>query len=140
MLKFLGLHDTVYKRSNGWIGHRLPAPGVPNNLLLHSTGAKSGLPRTNTLSYARDGAAYLVVASNGGANRYPAWYHNLKAHPDVEINVGPKRFAVNAQIVLPDDADYARLFHIADSNNSGRYTAYQEKTDRPIAVIVLKPA
>lgn len=144
MMKFIGVHDTVYQRTNGWIGHRLPAPGVPNNLLLHTTGAKTGQPRTNTLSYARDGATYLVVASNGGANRFPAWYHNVKAqngkaHPAIEINVGPKRFAVTARIVLPDDPDYARLFRVADQNNSGRYSEYQKKTTRPIAVVVLTP-
>lgn len=140
MMKFVGVHDTVYRRTNGWIGHRLPAPGVPNNLLLHTTGAKTGQPRTNTLSYARDGANYLVVASNGGANRYPAWYHNVKAHPDIDINVGPKRFRVTARVLLPDDPDYARLFRIADDNNSGRYSAYQTKTTRPIAVVELTPA
>jgi F420H(2)-dependent quinone reductase len=136
-LKLLKGYDTVYQRSGGWIGHRLPF--APPNLLLHSVGAKTGKPRVNTLTYATDGADFLIVSSNGGTNRYPGWYHNLKAHPDVEINVGPKRFPVTARIVLPDDADYARLWQITNKNNADRYTAYQEKTDRPIAVIVLNP-
>jgi F420H(2)-dependent quinone reductase len=136
-LKLLKGYDTVYQRSGGWIGHRLPF--APPNLLLHSVGAKTGKPRVNTLTYATDGADFLIVSSNGGTNRYPGWYHNLKAHPDVEINVGPKRFPVTARIVLPDDADYARLWQITNKNNADRYTAYQEKTDRPIAVIVLSP-
>lgn len=63
----------------------------------------------------------------------------MKANPDVEINVGPKRFPVTARIVGSDDADYARLFRIADENNSGRYTAYQKKTTRPISVVALTP-
>ena len=46
---------------------------------------------------------------------------------------------MSARIVLPDDADYARLWQITNKNNADRYTAYQEKTDRPIAVIVLSP-
>jgi deazaflavin-dependent oxidoreductase (nitroreductase family) len=137
VLKVLSIHDMVYQATNGWIGHRLP--GAPPNLLLRSIGAKTGAARTNSLTYARDGANYLIVASNAGAKRYPAWYHNLKAHPEVEINVGRKRFPVTARIVAPDDADYARLFRIADENNSGRYTAYQNKTTRPISVIVLTP-
>ena len=137
MLKVLSIHDKIYQGTNGWVGHRLPF--APPNLLLRSVGAKTGAPRTNTLTYAKDGQNYLVVASNAGARRYPAWYHNLKANPDVEINVGPKRFAVTARILGPDDADYARLFRIADENNSGRYTAYQKKTTRPIAVVVLTP-
>jgi F420H(2)-dependent quinone reductase len=136
-LKLLSLHDIVYQRSGGRIGHRIPFG--PANLLLYSVGAKTGQARTNTLTYAQDGANYLIVASNGGGKRYPGWYHNLKAHPDVEINVGPKRFPVTARIALPDDPDYARLWQITNNNNSDRYTAYQEKTERPIAVIVLSP-
>ncbi|MCV7229801.1 nitroreductase family deazaflavin-dependent oxidoreductase [Mycolicibacterium komossense] len=135
--KLLSVHDAIYQRSGGWIGHRIPF--APPNLLLHSIGAKTGKARTNTLTYAQDAGNYLIVASNAGAKRYPGWYHNLKAHPDVEINVGPTRIAVTAQIVLPDDADYARLWAITNKNNSNRYDSYQERTDRPIAVIVLKP-
>ena len=137
MLKVLSIHDKIYQGTNGRIGHRLPF--APPNLLLRSVGAKTGAARTNTLTYAKDGSDYLVVASNAGARRYPAWYHNLKANPEVEINVGRKRFGVTARIVGPGDADYARLFRIADENNSGRYTAYQKKTTRPITVIALTP-
>ena len=135
--KLLRVHDTVYQASNGWIGHRFP--GVPPSLLLHSVGAKTGAARTNALTYAKDGDGYLIVASNAGAKRYPAWYHNLKAHPDVEINVGPRRFPVTARIVGPDDPDYERLWRIADENNNGRYSAYQKRTSRPITVIELTP-
>ena len=130
---FVRVHDAVYQRTNGRIGHRIP--GAPNSLLLHTVGAKTGLPRTNSLSYARDGDSYLVVASNGGDRRSPGWYHNLKADPRVEINVGPRRFAVTAQPVLPDDPDYARLWRIVNANNSDRYDGYQAKTQRPIPVI-----
>jgi deazaflavin-dependent oxidoreductase (nitroreductase family) len=136
-LKFLKVHDVIYQRSGGWIGQKIPF--APPNLLLHSVGAKTGQPRVNTLTYATDAGNYLIVASNGGTKRYPGWYHNLKAQPDVEINVGPKRFPVTARIVLPDDPDYARLWQTTNKNNADRYTAYQEKTDRPIAVVVLSP-
>jgi deazaflavin-dependent oxidoreductase (nitroreductase family) len=136
-LRLLRVHDFLYQKSGGRIGHRLP--GVPPSLLLHSVGAKTGAARVNTLTYAKDGQRYLIVASNGGANRYPAWYHNLKAHPDVEINVGPQRFAVRAEILLPDSPDYARLWNVVNANNSDRYTDYQKRTDRPIAIIALTP-
>ncbi len=112
MMAFLKLHDTLYQRSNGWIGHRIPF--APPMLLLHTVGAKTGQPRTNSLAYFRDGNDYLVVASNGGGPRNPAWYHNLRAHPRVEINVGPKRFPKQAHVVLPDDPDYARLWKLCD--------------------------
>ncbi len=103
----LRVHDTVYRKTNGWIGHR--TLWIPS-LLLHTVGAKTGKPRTTSLTYARDGENYLVVASKGGAPEAPGWYHNLKAKPEAEINVGPKRFAVTARIVPPGDADYARLW------------------------------
>src|SRR5262245_25066774 len=106
--QFLRFHDAVYKGTNGWIGHHFPP--LATSLLLHTVGAKTGQQRTTSLSYARDGDEYLVVASKGGDPKAPGWYHNLKANPNVEINVGPKRFGVTAQPVLPSDADYARLW------------------------------
>ena len=133
----LRVHDSVYQKTNGWIGHRIL--GIPS-LLLHTVGAKTGKARSATLTYARDGDDYLIVASKGGDPKAPGWYHNLKANPSVEINVGPKRFRVTASPVLPDNPDYARLWKIVNKNNSNRYEAYQEKTSRPIPVVILKPA
>lgn len=132
----LRLHDRLYQKTNGRIGHTIP--GAPPSLMLHTTGAKTGRPRTNTLTYARDGDAYLIVASNGGADRYPGWYHNLRKKSDVEINVGTKRFPVTARRVMPDDTDYQRLWEIVNKNNSNRYNGYQRRTSRPIPVIELR--
>jgi deazaflavin-dependent oxidoreductase (nitroreductase family) len=134
--RVLRIHDVVYQKTNGWIGHR--TLGIPS-LLLHTVGAKTGVARTASLSYARDGGNYLIVASKGGDPKAPGWYHNLKSNPNVEINVGPKRFGVTAKPVLPDDPDYARLWQIVNKNNGDRYTAYQKKTSRPIPVVVLTP-
>jgi deazaflavin-dependent oxidoreductase (nitroreductase family) len=132
----LQVHDTVYQKSKGWIGHR--TLWVPS-LLLHTVGAKTGKQRTTSLTYARDGDKYLIVASKGGAPRAPGWYHNLKANPHVEINVGPRRFAVTARPVLSGDPDYQRLWQIVNKNNQNRYNEYQKKTSRPIPVVVLTP-
>ncbi|MFV1363323.1 nitroreductase family deazaflavin-dependent oxidoreductase [Mycolicibacterium elephantis] len=137
-LPLLRLHDKIYQGTNGRIGHRI-LPGTPPNLLLHTVGAKTGIQRTNSLTYARDGDNYLVVASKGGDPKAPGWYHNLKANPNVEINVGPRRFAVTAQPVLPDDPDYPRLWRIVNENNADRYANYQKRTTRPIPVVVLTP-
>ena len=136
--QLMHIHKLIYQKTNGWIGHRIP--GAPPSLLLHTTGAKSGQPRTTSLTYARDGESYLIVASNGGANRYPSWYHNLNKRADAEINVGPKRLAVTAERVNPDDEDYLRVWQIVNKNNANRYTGYQRKTSRPIPVFVLTPA
>src|ERR1700747_649995 len=132
----LRVHDAVYRKTNGWIGHR--TLWIPR-LLLHTVRAKTGKQRTASLTYARDGDRYLVVASKGGAPEAPGWYHNLKAKPEVEINVGPRRFPVTAKRVLPDDPEYARLWKIVNENNAHRYENYQTRTSRPIPVIVLAP-
>ncbi|MGC5246665.1 nitroreductase family deazaflavin-dependent oxidoreductase [Gordonia sp. DT219] len=133
----LKAHQWIYQRTNGLIGHRLLF-GNPT-LLLHMTGRKSGQPRTTALTYARDGDAYLVVASNGGSPRPPAWLANLKAIPDVEIQVGRRRTPVTARATYPDDTEYARRWPLVDGVNKGRYTEYQRKTSRPIAIVELTP-
>jgi len=136
-LPMLKLHDTIYQKTNGRIGQLMP--GFPPSLLLHTVGAKTGLARTTTLSYAKDGASYLVVASKGGEPTAPGWYFNLKADPEVEINDGPRRFGVTARIIGRDDPDYPRVWRLVNKNNGNRYDGYQKRTTRPIPVIALTP-
>jgi F420H(2)-dependent quinone reductase len=83
--------DSLYLRTNGRIGHRMP--GMPPFLMLHTTGAKTGALRSTALTYARDGQDFSVVASTGGAPTSPGWYHNRRNKPQVEINVGTRRIA-----------------------------------------------
>jgi len=132
----LDVHARVYKTTNGWVGHRMLY--VPS-LLLHAIGAKSGEPRTAALTYARDGQTWLVVPSNGGARRWPAWYHNLKAHPDISINVGRRRYDVHASFVTSESPDFERLWRIVNDNNHNQYRAYQKRTQRSLPVVVLSP-
>lgn len=138
-LPILMLHDKLHKATGGRIGHTIPFG--PPALILHTVGAKTGLERANTLTYARDGDDYLVVASKGGEPTAPGWYHNLKKNPRVEINVGPERFPVTARAVLPGDPDFPRLWRIVNDmrGNKDRYIAYQKRTTRPIPVVVLSP-
>lgn len=138
LLPLLRIHGVVYRKTNGRIGHQMP--GMPPCLLLHTIGAKTGQQRSKALIYAKDGDSYLVVASFGGSDKHPCWYYNLRKRPDCEINVGPIRFAVRARKTTPDDADYARLWEIVNTNNANRYTGYQSRTSRPIPVISLTPA
>jgi F420H(2)-dependent quinone reductase len=132
--QFLRLHEKLYVASDGRVGHKMI--GVPT-LLLRTTGRRSGATRTNGLVYARDGDAYLVVASNGGADRPPAWLHNLKANRDVEIQIARDDQKGTARVVEPSDPDYARLWTIVNENNKDRYTAYEKMTDRPIPVVAI---
>ena len=132
----LRLHEQLYRRTDGRIGHRMI--GVPT-LLLRTTGRRSGATRTNGLVYARDGNDYLVVASNGGADRPPAWLHNLRASSEVEIQIGRERRKGTARVLEPSDPDYDRLWRIVNKNNRDRYSAYQKQTTRAILVIVVTP-
>lgn len=130
-------HQWIYENSRGVVGHRLLF-GNPT-LLLRTIGRKTGQERTSALTYGRDGADYLVTASNGGSGRPPGWLANVKAKPEVEVQVGTKKVSVTARATYPEDADYARHFAIVDKVNGGRYTEYQKMTSRPIAVVVLSP-
>ena len=132
----LKVHERLYKTTDGRVGHKMI--GVPC-LLLRTTGRRTGQPRTNALVYARDGADYLVVASNGGADKPPAWLHNLKAKSDVEVQVGRERKPGAARVVEPSDPDYDRLWKLVNENNKDRYYAYQKQTDRPIPVVAITP-
>lgn len=132
----LRLHEGLYKRTDGRIGYRMI--GVPT-LLLRTTGRRSGATRTNALVYARDGDDYIVVASNGGADRPPAWLHNLRANHDVEIQIARRRRNATARVLEQPEPDYDRVWKIVNANNHDRYSAYQKQTTRPIPVIVLTP-
>lgn len=134
--RVLEAHQKLYVATDGRLGHRLL--GVPT-LLLTTTGRKSGLARTSALTYARDGQDLLIVASNGGSSRPPAWLLNLTATPTVEVQVARQKVRATAKVLRPGDADYERLFEICDSSNKRRYSAYQRGTSRPIPVVVLTP-
>jgi deazaflavin-dependent oxidoreductase (nitroreductase family) len=90
--------------------------------------------------YARDGEDYLVVPSNGGADRPPGWLHNLRATPDVEIQIARERLKGTTKVVEPADPDYDRLWSVVNENNRDRYSAYQKQTARAIPVVVVTPS
>jgi len=136
-LKTLDVHQAVYERSRGVLGHRLLA-GMPT-LLLRTTGRRTGQTRTTALVYAVDGDRHLVVGSNGGARRDPAWVLNLEAEPAVEIQVGVRRTRATASVVRTDDPDYERLFALCNKANRGTFAKYRTRTDRPLPVVVLTP-
>jgi F420H(2)-dependent quinone reductase len=136
-MNLLTVHQRLYERSDGRIGHRLL--GIPS-ALLRTTGRRTGQIRTSALVYARDGADYVLVASNGGADRPPAWLLNLAAEPEVEFQVGRVRMPATARIVPAGDPGYPRLWQLANANNHHRYEGYQAKTSRMIPVVVVTPA
>lgn len=135
-LRLLRVHQAAYDLSDGRVGHRLL--GVPC-LLLRTTGRQTGRTRTSALVYARDGEDYLVVASLGGSDRAPAWLHNVRARPEVDVQVGRERFPAVATVVERGEGEYDRLWKLVNDNNGGRYDRYQARTPRPIPVVRLAP-
>ncbi len=107
-------------------------------LILTTKGAKSGELRETPLVYTRDGDRYVIVASKGGAPTNPAWYHNLKQHPEVTIEVGGKKLKARAQDI-DSEAEYERLYHNHATINPG-FHDYRKRTSRKIPVIALETA
>jgi deazaflavin-dependent oxidoreductase (nitroreductase family) len=105
-------------------------------LLLHHTGAKSDKNRINPLGYQSEGGRYVVCASNGGAPRNPDWYYNLKARPNVTIEVGTDTIPVRASEAWGEERD--RLFHTS-VERAPQLGEYEKQAGRTIPVIVLTP-
>jgi deazaflavin-dependent oxidoreductase (nitroreductase family) len=106
-------------------------------LLLHHVGARTGTPRVTPLAYScHRGDRVVVIASNGGAETHPAWLHNVRAHPEVAVEVGTDRVAVRA--TEPDgrerDALWAEV--VERFPDVGRF---QARTRRTIPLVVLQP-
>ena len=103
-------------------------------LLLHTKGAKSGLERVNPVAYFIDDNRYVIIASKGGADTNPDWYHNLLAHPDVSVEVGTEQFPAIAAV--PSEPERTQLYEKMESISSG-FTEYKHKTSRIIPVVTL---
>jgi deazaflavin-dependent oxidoreductase (nitroreductase family) len=121
-------------RANG--GKVLSGPFVKAPLLLlTTTGAKSGKPFTTPLVYTKDGDRIVIIASKGGSPTHPAWFHNLKAHPTVTLEVGQEKFQARATITK--DPERQRLFD-AQAKVMPNFNEYQKATTRQIPVIALE--
>jgi deazaflavin-dependent oxidoreductase (nitroreductase family) len=106
-------------------------------LLLHHTGAKSGQSRVNPLTYLEDDGRYVVFASRGGSPRNPAWYYNLKAHPNVVIEVGTDTIEAVASEATGEERE--RLYR-TQAERIPQFAEYEKQTDRVIPVMVLTPS
>ncbi|MBV9602227.1 MAG: nitroreductase family deazaflavin-dependent oxidoreductase [Chloroflexi bacterium] len=104
-------------------------------LLLTTTGAKSGRPLTKPLGFTRDGERYVVIASNGGSDRNPAWVHNVRANPRVTIELGAEKFQAVAS--LPQGGERQRLYD-QQAAQIPVFASYQEMTARQIPVVVFE--
>jgi deazaflavin-dependent oxidoreductase (nitroreductase family) len=126
-------HAFWYTLTGGIVGARVSGAPV---LLLTTTGRKSGRSRTTPLTYLQDGERYVIVGSNGGNPQHPSWFLNLRAKPDVEVQVGREK--KRAQADVAGDEERARLWPLVVQMYSG-YSEYQKETKRTIPLVILKP-
>ena len=127
------IHRAIFRATAGRVGSRIGAFPV---LLLTTRGRKSGARRDVTLSYVRDHKVFVVVASYAGEPRDPAWWQNLKAHPEAEVLVDGRRLTVNAR-----EAEGAKreLLWTRIVASDPAYADYQRRTERRLAVVLLEP-
>lgn len=112
----------LHALTRGRLGLRVPMPFAS----MTTTGARSGLPRTTAVIYFNDGADVIVIASNYGGIRHPAWYHNLKARPQAVLSRGGRSGTYQAAEVS-DEAERKRLFELADRVYPG-FAPYRVRT------------
>jgi deazaflavin-dependent oxidoreductase (nitroreductase family) len=125
-------HVKRYRETDGEEGHDWQGT---TTLILETTGRKSGEPRPTPLIYQEHDGAYLVVASKGGADEPPAWYLNLQADPEADVQVKGDRFKARARTATADEKpEMWRKMAAAWPD----YDEYQKKTDREIPVVVLE--
>jgi F420H(2)-dependent quinone reductase len=132
--RIFAAHAALYRVTGGRIGRRLP--GLPPVLLLDHVGAKTGTKRTAPLIYMPDGEDFVIVGAKGGYPKNPGWVHNLRAHPDTEVQVGPRRIPVHAREATGEER--RRLWPKAVAHNPV-WGHYQRRTERTVPVIVLRP-
>ena len=131
------LHAVLLRLSGGRLQHsKLLAGGQPV-LALNTTGRKSGQPRSTVLAYLADGQNFVLAPSNAGLDQDPAWWLNLQADPQAEIDVRGERLAVRARKASPDER--AQLWPRFVEQYGG-FADYVEMTDREIPLVILEPA
>ena len=126
------LHSYVYRLSGGRVGKALGGAPV---LLLITTGRRSGEPRPVTLTYFEDGERLIVVASNAGEDRHPAWWLNLQEHPDATVQIGGSTMRVRAMEAIGEERErlWAELIR-----RDPAYEEYRLRTERQIPVVLLQ--
>ena len=119
----------AFRATGGKVDFHLPL------ILLTTTGAKSGEPRTTPVAYSRDGDRLVILASKGGAPTHPDWYHNILANPIVTVELGTERFQARATIAKGTERERLYDQHAKLMPN---FDEYRRKTTRQIPVIVLE--
>ena len=127
-------HVERYRETDGAEGHEWRGT---HTLLLTTTGRKSGERRTTPLIYGRNDGNVMVVASMGGSDAPPAWYLNLEADPEVDVQIEGERFHARARTASRDEKPELWRTMVGEWPD---YDSYQERTEREIPVVVLERA
>jgi deazaflavin-dependent oxidoreductase (nitroreductase family) len=127
-------HVQRYVETDGEVGHEWQ--GV-RTLILTTTGRRSGAERRNALIYGRHGEDYLIVASKGGTEEPPAWYLNLEANPEVQVQVLGDGFTARARTATPEEKPGLWRTMTAEWP---AYDEYQQRTARESPVVILERA
>jgi deazaflavin-dependent oxidoreductase (nitroreductase family) len=132
--KVMAINTHLYRLTGGRVGGRYDAAPV---LILHHVGAKSGARRETPLVYLADGDDIVIVASMGGMPKNPAWLHNIRANPLVNVEIRGSRRAMTARVVSEDEraALWPRLLEMWPA-----WEDYQARPTRQIPVVRLTPA
>jgi deazaflavin-dependent oxidoreductase (nitroreductase family) len=120
-----------FRANEGRVGGQFE--GAPL-LLLHSTGARTGQERVNPMMYQAVGDGFAVFASKSGADSNPDWYHNVRAHPQVRIEVGTETLEVTARVL---DAEEREPIWQEQKARYPGFADYETKTERVIPVVML---
>lgn len=123
-----------YRANGGKLSGRMASSRL---VLLTTTGARSGQPHTTPMGYGVDGGRLIVIASNNAAERHPAWYHNILAHPEVTVELGSERYAARATIY--EGAPRAALLPLV-RERVPFFESQQAKTEREIPIVILERA
>jgi deazaflavin-dependent oxidoreductase (nitroreductase family) len=134
--KKLGYFSVIMYTLTGGRAYRGDANSPAGFLQLTTIGRKSGKERRAHLIYIRDGASYVIIASNGGKQRHPGWFFNLRSNPRVTIRVHDTQLNVVAKVADPEKRKelWARLLEIAPM-----YAGYEKRTRREIPMVLLHP-
>lgn len=130
---FMTIYVFLYRLTGGKFGSQVQ--GLPV-LLLTTIGRRTGKRRVTPLGYVEHDGSYVITATNAGFDTHPAWFHNLKSHPQVALQIGDKQLTAMAE--LPDPTLRRRLWARFVERAPG-YGAYERRTAREIPIVLLRP-
>jgi deazaflavin-dependent oxidoreductase (nitroreductase family) len=131
------VHVAIYRLSRGRVAGHIPGMPSARILLLEHTGARTGVRRTSPVMYHQEADHIAIAASKGGQPTHPAWFHNLKAHPDTAVQIGPRKRHVRARVATDEERNDLWPRFVAFYPD---YAFFQRLAkDRPIPIIILEP-